>query len=457
MSRSCLPAVVLAFVGTLSTLTHHVRAQSSGPDLITGDLWDKINHYGPHELGSGMTAYAVGTRACNMGDEEVAWTGYTNQHPVIATQLYRLKDGRFEQIGMSWARHCFLALANDFCELGCIVPDPYTGDTLGVGCSHPSNSDLNGLQSRLGPRGQVNAFTGDFPYHFSEVPYPPQYYHVDYGRRLRAHDADLDPEQEGGGDLFMEVQQIAADDALAGNGTNNVSYRPVTSEPGGDMYVLSWSGSVVEQTPAICAWKVQDDSVQETFVQIPNEGLLILAAKVTHLGDELWHYEYALYNMNSDRSGQSFIVPLSLGTSVANVGFHDEDHHSSDGDPYVPGSFSTTDWVPTVGPMQVAWATDTYDTDIQANALRWGTLYNFRFDADAPPKSGEVTIGLFKPGTPSQVSATTLVPDSWPPVNPSTDIPATLSGARAVLVFLFLAVGAALLRRRRTRPEPAKA
>src|SRR5262249_53837596 len=47
-----------------------------------------------------------------------------------------------------------------------------------------------------------------------------------------------------------------------------------------------------------------------------------------------------------------------------------------------------------------------------ANALRWSTLYNFRFDADvAPaPRSGEITIGLFKTGDPASVSASTIVP-----------------------------------------------
>jgi hypothetical protein len=39
-----------------------------------------------------------------------------------------------------------------------------------------------------------------------------------------------------------------------------------------------------------------------------------------------------------------------------------------------------------------------------ANALRWGTLYNFRFDADRAPYRVEAELGLFKPGTPTMVS-----------------------------------------------------
>ena len=38
-----------------------------------------------------------------------------------------------------------------------------------------------------------------------------------------------------------------------------------------------------------------------------------------------------------------------------------------------------------VGSGAITWATTAYAVNSNANALRWGTLYNFRFDADAPP------------------------------------------------------------------------
>ena len=37
------------------------------------------------------------------------------------------------------------------------------------------------------------------------------------------------------------------------------------------------------------------------------------------------------------------------------------------------------------------------------NALMWGTLYNFRFDSNIPPRTANATLGLFKPGTPSSI------------------------------------------------------
>jgi hypothetical protein len=52
-----------------------------------------------------------------------------------------------------------------------------------------------------------------------------------------------------------------------------------------------------------------------------------------------------------------------------------------------------------------------------ANAIRWGTLYNFRFDADHPPGTAAAVIGLFRGGLGySQVVATTLAPHPCTPV-----------------------------------------
>ena len=39
-----------------------------------------------------------------------------------------------------------------------------------------------------------------------------------------------------------------------------------------------------------------------------------------------------------------------------------------------------------------------------ANAIRFGTLYNFRFDADQPPQTANATVGFFKTGSPMMVA-----------------------------------------------------
>src|SRR5262249_36850906 len=74
-----------------------------GPDVTVGNLTD-VMYYGA--VGS-ISAYAVGTDACNVGDVPVEWVAGDNHHPVVGQNMYRLMNGRFEQIGQSWLKHTF--------------------------------------------------------------------------------------------------------------------------------------------------------------------------------------------------------------------------------------------------------------------------------------------------------------------------------------------------------------
>ncbi len=78
----------------------------SGPDVIVGVL----PSMGSQGTVSGISAFSVGTTSCNTGDQELLWLAGTNRVPVIAQNMYRLKDNRFEHIGMSWVKHAFCAL-----------------------------------------------------------------------------------------------------------------------------------------------------------------------------------------------------------------------------------------------------------------------------------------------------------------------------------------------------------
>ncbi len=245
---------------------------------------------------------------------------------------------------------------------------------------------------------------------------------------------------------------IPGGDAAAGNGSNNVSYRAVDVTEGfPGVFDLTLTGSTIPQQPAINAWQAADPSVTLTTIQVPGEGRLILASKAYSVGANLWRYEYALYNQTSDRSAGSFSVPLANAPFIANTGFHDVDYHSGDGLSNVLGEFSDTDWNVTETEDALAWATDDHATDPQANALRWGTLYNFWFETDRPPISGQVEIGLFKPGSPGSIAVTVSVPD--PSANPDV-VPASSDLAIALLLAACLGAGVIAIRRQGV-PSPA--
>ena len=298
MAGPCrIPGARLVLVVALALVAPAaISAQNIGPDVIVGDLgWD-MNSYG---VENGIYAYSISTESCNIGDELVEWVASTPGHPVIGQELYRLKNGVFEQIGISWLKHSFCALSLTLCD-NCPVP---TGcETLGIGCSDPYSAGLNGDQSNLGPRSQVNAHTGVFPYPFSAPPF-----NGVIARRLQVHDEDIDPAQNPGALYFATSHYVTADDAQEGNGNNNASYRRVQVGTTPTNFPLSTvAGQTTQQmSPGIQAWQDQIPTVVLQDVQVQNEGLFIVGFHVTDNGNGTWHYEYAVYNMNSDRSANS--------------------------------------------------------------------------------------------------------------------------------------------------------
>lgn len=384
---------------TLATAPQqHQISRSHGSDVVIADL-QSVGRYGRE---GDITAYAVGTHACNLGDEEANWIKNTNQHPVIVQNMYRLKNDKLEQIGLSWVKHGFYAVSFDLCG-ACNDPTP-EGSHLAVGCSDPYSASLNGVQGNMSPTSTVNAHTGNFPYPWSGWNDGPASNSIE--RRLQVHDADLEPSLNQGAVYFVQGQYVMADDAAAGTHDNNASYREVDvtkTGPGFFKVAVSETSFTQRGQPAIRAWKDRDPSVEEVDVRVPGEGLMILAGNATDLGTGLWRYAYALENLNSDRCAGSFSVPLPSGVVVSNIGFHDVDYHS--GDPFDP-----TDWPGTASEDAVTWATESFSENPNANAIRFGTLYDFYFDANVEPAPTTVTIGLFKPGFPDVVQSNIVGP-----------------------------------------------
>jgi len=110
--------------------------------------------------------------------------------------------------------------------------------------------------------------------------------------------------------------------------------------------------------------------------------------------------------MNLDRAIQSFSVPLGPGVNISNIDFHappQEPGWSNDGT-FNNQGYSSTPWTVTQTADSITWNTETFAQNQNANAIRWGTLYNFRFDADQPPQSVNATVGYFKTGSPMMVA-----------------------------------------------------
>jgi len=372
-----------------------------GPDVIVGD----VSGLSQFESGGTQVGLAIGTESCNAGDTDLDWFQLpNNDHPVIPQNLYRMSGGAsndrtFEQIGQSNMKHAFTALTLNLCGFGC---DGVGGAHLGSGCSDPYGAGLN-AGPNLGSRAWVNPFTGFYPTGNTSNNHS-GHNHSGVAHTIRVEVADLNTTLNQGATYYAEGQYVTPHEYVwcqahptQCNQFNNVSYRRYIPS-GTTNFTFSPGGSTVRMQPAINVWP------GATIVQVrpaANDGVAFIAYKITNPSSGVWHYEYAIYNMNLDRAVQSFILPKAPGVTLSNMGFHSP--------PQQPGftfdgtfnnlGFSNTPWTADVLDLAVVWSSETFAQNQNANAVRWGTLYNIRFDANSAPVPTTATVGFLKTGS----------------------------------------------------------
>ncbi len=388
-----------------------------GPDVVVGDL----NGLAQFGISDGTyVGLAVGTDSCNFGTVDLNWNANpSNDHPVIPQNMYRMSGGanndeRFEQIGQSAVKHGFTALTQNICNLGC---NGVGGSRLGSGCSDPYSSSLN-AGPNLGSRAWINPFTGNFPRNDSATPNNNHagHTHTIGGSTSPAHKiltkvSDLTPSLNTGATYYAESQYITPHEYVwcQANPTqcnmyNNVSYRKYAVSGSGSPFSFTPSEATQREKPAIAAWpgSTQMSLIPEQGV----DGVGIVAYKVTNPSAGVWRYEYAVYNQNIDRAIRSFSVPIGNGATVTNIGFHappQQPGWANDGTVGNAG-YSDEPWTPTQNAVSLTWATETLAQNANANAIRWGTMYNFRFESNRPPQSVNATVGFYKTGLPITVA-----------------------------------------------------
>ncbi|HYD01415.1 MAG TPA: hypothetical protein VEB22_09335, partial [Phycisphaerales bacterium] len=385
---------------------------SAGPDVTVGECWD-IANYGTQLInGQTIRGFAVGTNSWNIGDRPVAWYSGTTRHPVIGQHMYRLKDGKFEQIGMSWLKHGFASTNSP--DFGDCQQPPDGGSQLGVNCADLYDSGLNGSRSFLGPRFDVNPITGAFTANWQTLVGPAPGGADVATRRLQVLNSDWN---NAGAQYWVDTQYVTADDAQWNNGRNNVSARKLSVTSANS---AGFSGLTIQRSTALEAWPTVDPTVLVSTVdfheltqtavdplggpsQIKNAmGRFLVASKVTENAGGTWNYEYAIMNINSHRAASAFSVRTPLAAAVTAQGFHAPFYHSGD-------RIDNTPWTNTASDGVVRFATNTSfpatmtlpgTTTVVAtvpNYVHWGTLYNVRFTASVPPTVGRAQLTLGRP------------------------------------------------------------
>jgi hypothetical protein len=403
-----------------------------GPDIIVGDLPDMV------QVGSegSQVGLGIATTSCNNGDQPVNFHALPEtDHPFFPQNFYRMSGGadnteRMEQIGQAWIKHAFGADEGDDCSLGCDTSNCAQFSQLCPGCSDPYLADENGWYQLLGSRAWVNPFTG----FFLSNPDPTNHTgHNDIGasHRVRVNISDLNTTLNQGATYFAEAayltpQEYAWCQAHPGqcNMYNNASYRKFLVS-GTTSFTFSPVGQTQRMQPAIMGWT--GATINQVQPDPGNDGISFVGYKVTSPTLGVYHYEYAVYNYNLDRSIQSFSVPLSAGVNLSNIGFHappQEPGWANDGT-FNNQGYSSMPWTVTQTSGSITWNSETFAQNQNANAIRFGTLYNFRFDADQPPQSADATVGFFKTGSPQTVAIQAPAGGGTPTPTPTPTATAT--------------------------------
>ncbi|MHC4211657.1 MAG: hypothetical protein ACYSWT_18340, partial [Planctomycetota bacterium] len=227
---------------------------ADGCDMTFCQLY---GHYMPSGAREGdIVGLSVATTSWNVGSNDCQWFSIPDErHPFIVMNMYRLKDDRFEQIGMSHIKHGFYALGSHQCEgPPCTYEPPHSqGHWLGTGCTDTYSAPLNAVQSGMGPKYEVNPWTGLWDYSGSHM--EGSHSHDSIQHRIQVHDADLDPALNEDATYYSESFYCMLDDIDVISSASWKEISIASGAPGGH-WTFTMSGSIVmpKMGFAIAAW-----------------------------------------------------------------------------------------------------------------------------------------------------------------------------------------------------------
>ena len=367
---------------------------AAAQDLAISKIANNTSDFAYYGQSGGIAAYSMGTTSCNVGNQIVAWGNSQGPPPVITQEFFKIQDGRIEQLGYSWMKEGFCAVNENSC--GSCQSTPC--NTLGIGCADTYGSGLNDGAFGVA-RWKVDPVTGSWPSSWGAGPTGPSAIRG----RLQMPVSEL---AQQGAKYFAQSIYICEHDQLAGNGRNNVSYIEARWNSA-SLGSLTTTGPITMFEPAIFAWKDEHPDVMIEEIVITDEGgpgvhgWMFVASRASLQPNGKYRYDYAVQNLNSKDGVQAFSVPADC--SPSNMFFRDVDHHS--GSPW-----ANTDWSLNQGNGFLEWHGETFSQNANANAIRWGTMFTFSFEADAQPGVGTSSLTLFESG--GTKNATVFVPSS---------------------------------------------
>jgi hypothetical protein len=342
----------------------------------------------------GEVGIGLGHSFCNSGTVPITWVSQSgglmiDTYPKIAFLLACERDGRMVQIsGKSYMKHSRTPF--NFSSGPCAPCQSGPSGTMRIGCSDTYSTGFNGNQYNLGPTDEVDPWLGTWQsmgsYFDRGDPAVTGSAAMDRVQSLSSTQVSafgpvknrievLESDLTGGGTFYGQVHAMIVGEPVE-NRANNLMSRRATYTWNGTTWSASLPGAVV-QGSVLTQWTGATTALGGNGA---DDGRFLVACKVTGPVDGLWHYEYAVHNIDNARGGASLRLPICPDARVLNAGFHDIDRDA------------TNEWTVSRTPSELSFLA------AASNALDWNTIYNFWFDSDAAPVAGTASIDEARPG-----------------------------------------------------------
>lgn len=384
---------------------------------------------------NGEAGFMIGHSWCNSGTVNVPWISQVgglmvDQYPRIAFLLVRESGGRMVQVsGQSFCKHS--PTAYNFSSGPCAPCNTGTGSFFFTGCSDTYGSGTNASQYNLGPTTEIDPWLGTWN---------PVGSYFDRGSPSVAGAAATD------GARSLSSAQIAAFDSVknrmivreseliagatyygqtyamvqgepVGARSNNAANRQISITASGN----SWTATTTSASQVGSVLTQWSGCLYGTGQNGTADGRFMVAVKVTGPTAGVWHYEYAVHNIDNNRGGAALRIPMPAGATVTNTGFHDID------------ADALNEWVFSRTTNEVVFAA------AANNALEWNAIYNCWFDSTQAPPLGPVFIDEARIGAGAlSVQVDPVIPSNMAPAS-TTSVGIGCGGCRNSLYEFFAA------------------
>jgi len=363
---------------------------------------------------NGEAGFMVGHSWCNSGIVNLPWVSQSgglmvDNYPRIAFLLVRESGGRMVQVsGRSFCKHS--PTPYNFTTGPCLPCTGGGGPFFYVGCSDTYGSGINASQYALGPTEEIDPWLGTWN---------PQGSYFDRGdpavggaqaidsirsltfQQVQAFDAVKnrmivrESELLAGANYYAQCYAMVKTEPMVER-DNNAMNRQVSITASGSSWSATAMGGSMNGS-VLTRWQGAHTNIGDNY---PDDGRFLVAVKVTGPTAGMYHYEYAIHNLDNNRGGASFRVPIASGAQVQNAGFRDLDT-----DPL-------NDWIFSQTASEIAF------TAGATNSLDWNTIYNCWFDCSIPPGAGNMSIDEARAGAGAlTVTIPSEVPSGMPFAN----------------------------------------